>query len=273
MVPRLTVQGGEHIPALPPKTGRGVQLWNDDAGTTEAYGYRDDPWFVMHWPGVAVFRFASANEVHALVSPDAPDSLVRQAFDRTVIPMALQALGREVLHASGVVSSRGVVAFAAHAHTGKSTIAFGLALRGFRQWADDAVVFDLDGGTSRALPLPFAARLRPPSSRLFGAASVSDHAEPNGRDVRVAALCVLRRTTAGPLFHVARLPGSEAFFSVLDHAYCFEPSDLDVQRRVASAYVRLVGSVPVYDVAFRTSVDEVPLLLDHLVPTIPELHA
>src|ERR671935_59558 len=63
--------------------------------------------------------------------------------------------GREVLHASAVITARGVVAFCAVSTTGKSTIAYQFSRRGYGIWADDALAFDgADRGVT-ALWLPF----------------------------------------------------------------------------------------------------------------------
>jgi len=87
----------------------------------------------MHLPGLATFRFDSQScNVTAFVdSPDCPDSVL-DAFRRAVLPMALQARGLEVLHASAVRTPRGVLALCAVAETGKSTLACGLSQRGPR---------------------------------------------------------------------------------------------------------------------------------------------
>ncbi|MGC4081799.1 MAG: hypothetical protein QM736_06755 [Vicinamibacterales bacterium] len=89
-------------------------------------------------------------------------------YRRSVLPMALQMLGAEALHASAVATTRGIVCFSARSGIGKSTIAFGLRQRGFPQWADDGVVFRAGEGRVLATPLPYQARLRPTSQTLLG---------------------------------------------------------------------------------------------------------
>ena len=109
--------------------------------------------------------------VLAVPEPTASYALVLDAYRRTVLPQALQFFGREVLHASAVVGPSGVVGFCAYSQTGKSTLAFALAQRGYVPWADDALAFETGAQVSQALALPFAVRLRPsprstsPSSR------------------------------------------------------------------------------------------------------------
>ena len=98
----------------------------------------------MHLPRVATFRFDdSSSEVTAFAEPSCSGEALRDTFQRCVLPMALQARGLEALHASGVCIPRGVAALCALADTGKSTLAYGLAMRGRALWADDAVVLSL----------------------------------------------------------------------------------------------------------------------------------
>src|ERR687885_2742131 len=152
-------------PATPPRlfeeTDPDVEVWRHHDGTVTAYGTSCDGRHWMRMPGVGTFEFRTGSDVvGAFPEGDADDDLVRDAFRRAVLPMALQVLGREVLHASAVLGPRGVVALCAVSETGKSTVAYGLSRRpGYELWADDAVAFELGGGDAGgggacALPVP-----------------------------------------------------------------------------------------------------------------------
>src|SRR5262249_58014027 len=93
---------------------------------------------------------------------------VAEAYRWPALPFVLHALGREVLHASAVVTDRGVVAFCGASGCGKSTTAYALARAGFPHWADDLVVLDIGDDHVVALPSPFQVRLRPRAAALFG---------------------------------------------------------------------------------------------------------
>jgi hypothetical protein len=104
----------------------------------------------MHLPGVASYRLhPGGGEVTAIPDPTAGSQRVASDYERTVLPMALQFAGREVLHASGILAPQGAVAFCAVSMTGKSTLAHEFSLRGYSLWADDAVASTPRAGWSR----------------------------------------------------------------------------------------------------------------------------
>ena len=271
----LTMAGANVIaPPMPDLTDPSVQVWRDYDGTVCAYGHTvgGDHW--MHVPGVGSFRFTSrADEVTAIAQPAALTDVIVDVYRRSVLPMALQALGQEVLHASAVLTPAGVVALCAESGTGKSTTAFGLGLRGHALWADDAVAFEVAERSILALPLPFEMRL------LAEAASFFDHhrvaAVPaSGREIAerprsgpapLAALCVLKRTPGGPEgrgLEVVRRSAVGAFLAVLPHAYCFSLHDLDRKRRMMEQYLDLTARVPVFEVRFQAGLDALEAVLD-----------
>ena len=235
----------------------------------------------MHWPRVASFRFAEDDAfVTAFVEPGVPLARVEDIYRRSVLPMAMQALGREALHASGILTASGVVAFAARSHSGKSTLAYALSRRGFPQWADDGVALDVSPGRVTSIPLPFQVRLRPESSRLFGfddpclrqftpdlvVADTAAQPEP------LAAICVIEGPGApGPgagAAAIARVAPAQAFQSVLIHAHEFDPHDTGRRRRMLQAYLELADTVPVYDLRVQQGREHLDAVLDAVVSTL-----
>src|SRR5581483_4905194 len=137
----------ERRPDAPDVSAPGVQTWRTPAGELIARGYRQGPTCWMHWPALAAFRFGDGDPfITAFPDRGASRAVIEDVYRRGVLPMAIQALGREALHASGVLTDAGVIAFAARSHTGKSTFAYALSRRGFPQWADDGVVVDVEEG-------------------------------------------------------------------------------------------------------------------------------
>src|SRR6266851_3250608 len=133
----------------------GLEVWRDIHGEVSAYSEVLGEEYWMHLPGLASFRFSCCgDEIAAAVTGSVREELVLDAYQRKVLPLALQVCGREVLHASAVRSPGGVMALCGISETGKSTIAFGLSRRGFPLWADDAVAFDVSEHGSLAISLP-----------------------------------------------------------------------------------------------------------------------
>lgn len=247
-----------------------AQIWRDSDGNICAYGNTSNGRHWMHLPNLASFCFSSGEqEVKAIAQlPPQPD-LITDAYYRSVLPMALQALGTEVLHASGFVANRGVVAFCANSGTGKSTLACGMNRRGYPLWGDDAIAFERSGAGICSIPLPFSLRLQPDAVAYFGphphpVARVDRQSNCEDERLPLSALVVLRRTEmAGhSVVESARLTPNQGFLKVLAHAYCFSLVDLKRKCLMITNYIELVTRVPVYEVTFEGGVKNVPAILD-----------
>jgi hypothetical protein len=245
---RLEIGTAGKGPAVPPE----ATVWRDYDGRVGAFGFTVDGDHWMRLPGVGSFRFSDGGEqVTSFAERGVPADAVRDAYRRTVLPMALQALGWEVLHASAVRMRRGVVALCAVSRTGKSTVAYALSRRGHRLFADDAVPYDLTGATPRAIPLPFELHLRAESASFFDMSESAPSEKDDGEVVPLAALCVLERadpaTLGGPV-RVRPLSPTASFPRVLAHAYCFDLESAERRGRMVERYLELVSRVPVFEV-------------------------
>lgn len=246
-------------------------IWRDPAGNVVGETYVAEG---SHWIRLRSIGDYWIRPGHPIVvaAPDRPDrlALLREAFDRVVQPFALELAGHDLLHASGVVTERGVVAFCGTKEAGKSTIAFALGQRGFRLWADDALLFELAAESVLAVPLPFAIRLRPPSAAFFGRSE-----SPNGSTVAVPvetesealpldAVCILERTESGSDVRVERVDAASAFPLVLVHGYILSGDEPLRRRQMVQSYLGLVARVPVYRARF-------PAGLGQLSSTLAEI--
>jgi hypothetical protein len=269
-LPRLRIVGGFAAKRLLPEPARGpVKRWRDHGGRVAAYAYRADGAHWMHLPGLATFRFADLTEVTAVPEGSVPADRVRDVYQRTVLPFVLQAFGLEVLHASAVVTDRGIAAFCARAKTGKSTLAYGLHRRGYRLWADDTVAFHAGPRAVHAVPLPFQIRLRPASREYFGPdghRGQLDERGAAGRPMPLAAVLVLERTGPGPDVGVdlRRLPAGHGLRMVLAHAHSFGEDDPARNRLLVSQYLALVRDVPVFHLRFPSDLERLPQTLDQV---------
>lgn len=262
---------GTRPPALDPASPD-IELWRDNDGTISAYGGSLDGACWIHLPSVATFSFSEENtQVTAIAHPAAAVGPIVDAYYRTVLPMALQARGIEVLHASAVRMRGGIVALCGIKETGKSTIAYALSQRGYSLAADDAVPFTTTGDAVRALSLPFTIRLRPPSAAFFETEGTGERQSPpldprtpvGLAPERLAAVFVLERNPAGLSTappSVSRLTASSAFMSALTHAYCFSLRDESQRARMVQHYLDLAARVPVFEVRFGAGLDWLPAI-------------
>ena len=142
----LTVASGPVSVPEPDVDAPDTHVWHAPDGRPIAYFYPVEEATGPACPGIGSYRVEPDGAVLAVPEPKASYALVLDAYRRTVLPQALQFFGREVLHASAVVGPNGVVGFCAYSQTGKSTLAFALAQRGYRPWADDALAFETRRG-------------------------------------------------------------------------------------------------------------------------------
>jgi hypothetical protein len=279
-VPPLVMAPADAVPrAAPSPDEPGVNVWRNKRGGIVATGVSEGGVHWMHWPYLAAYSFAPGGPITAYPAANAPLDVLQDTYRRSVVPMALQALGYEALHASATLMPSGVVGFFAASETGKSTIAYGLSRRGFPQWGDDSLLFEPLTRPFVSRRLPFDIRLRPRSSAFFDA--TASRVEVEGDDALlpdcapVAALCLLtraERSVDSPV-DVRRLDPVRAFSWLIAHAHCFNPHDDARRATMLKHYIDLTASVPVYEVTFLASLDVLPLMLDEvervLIPAVP----
>jgi len=267
------VSAASEAPVLPVTAGPDVEVWLDRDGDVVAQGYTVAGQHWLHFPGFASYRFGQTpGAITAIPAAATSADAVRDCHRRFVLPLALQALGIETLHASGVVIADGMVAFCGFPRTGKSTLAYGLHRRGYALWADDSVALHA-APKVEALPLPFRIRLRPTALAFFGAEGLPppppdeppDPRPPHGEPALLAAVFVLIRSTsgeegAGP--RVRRLPPAAAFHAVLSHAQCFSLRDRMRKQRMLELYLALAGQTPVLELRFEPGFDKLAAVLD-----------
>jgi hypothetical protein len=253
-----------------------THVWHAPDGRPIAYFYPVEGDYWANLPGIGSYRVEASGSVLAVPEPSARYPLVLDAYRRTVLPQALQFFGNEVLHASAVVGPKGVVGFCAYSQTGKSTLAFALAQRGYPPWADDALAFETGREISHALALPFAVRLRPESQEYFAVEPLPPETEPqNGTVITVgadrhpiAALCVLSRGAENDPSAVQPLEASEAVTALLPHAYWSTLADEPRKARMVQTYLELANTISTYAVTISPVLDKLPGLVDELERTV-----
>ncbi len=278
MLNLVIVREGSHCAPQVDWSDPGVEAWHDNDGALCAYGYSLDGHSWIDWPGVARFCLDGPDEgtVTAIPWQPAREWAIEEVFRRSILPLALQARGREALHSSAVLMPRGIVGTCGVSESGKSTIAFGLSRRGHPLWADDAVAFEASGDRVTGIPLPFRIRLRQPSAAFFGEnsswleRSVRCEAEPRP----LAALFILSRTSSvrnDGLCEIQRLYSARAFSAVLTHALCFSLLDKSRKRSMFHHYMNLITKVPVFELRFQPDLNRLPALLDAIEQKVREI--
>ena len=273
IAPRLEIVAAHReASSLRAPSSTDATTWRDAAGGVIAYARASGERYWMDLPGLATFCFDERSDhVVAAPHPGIAADAVAELYWHSALPLVVQARGGEVLHASGVLMPRGVVALCGASKSGKSTIAYGLHRRGYRLWADDAVALEVTGPAITALPLPFDVRLRPATAALFGLgegaarlAGPGDSSEPVGRaPAPLEAVCILGRGAAGSAI-LAPLKASEAYPALLANAHCFSLEDPARKRLMLDRYLSLVARVPVVALAVPDGLEGLAAILDAL---------
>ena len=262
----FTIEDGQS-PFLPDPQDASVQIWRDYHGKECAYAYKDSKDYWLHFPSVATYRISrTTNQVLGYPEAHSNHRKVQDLYSRIVLPIALHTRGTEVLHASAVITEHGVAAFCAMSDTGKSTTAFALSQRGYDQWADDAVPFEITGKKVQALPFKFERRIDPRAAQHLGdKGNVVKHNEDSS-PVPLCILFVLHRMNKKTrrAIEVQQLSAPQAFRSVLLHAHFFNLSSTDLKRHMVSTYMKLTSLLPVIEIHFQPGFEKLPVLLDEI---------
>jgi hypothetical protein len=270
------VKRPEAVGHAPDMQSTDVRTWQDVDGTIMAYSASQDGTHWLHFPDFAHYCFhQDSQQVQVIVQEDTPVELVWDNYYRSVLPLALQVHGMEVLHASAVELKRGILAFCGTSESGKSTLAYGFAKRGYSICSDDGVPLEISEQQVFSLPLPFRVRLRPASYTYFSpnpnedalAFDPTSFESPLAPRRPVLALCVLARTPPAadqPAVELLRLSATEAFRAVLPHAYCFNPDDKGRKRQMIEHYFQIASQVPVYSLRYQTGLEHLARIFDRL---------
>lgn len=250
-----------------------TECWRDRDGGIVAQGYSTTADYRLRFPHFATYRFGRTPGAVTAI-PEAATSIeaLRDRHRRSVLPLALQALGLETLHASGIALPEGVIALCGFPRTGKSTIAYGLHRRGYTLWADDSVVF-YSGHTIETIPLPFLMRLRPASLAHFGPAALPfdlggqlpERRPASGAPAPLAAVFILTRSGPdenAPGRRLQRLGRAASFQAVLAHAQCFSLRERARKQRMLRTYLTLADQVPVVELGFQPGFAKLASVLD-----------
>jgi hypothetical protein len=249
----------------------------DREGVPCAYGWRADGAYWVELSNSATFRIRPEEDEVAVVRARNLDrEVVLDAYRTAILPIACHLSGLEALHASAVRFGTHIVGFCALSGTGKSTVAYGLSLRGHTFWTDDVLVFD----TNRQPPVtchsvPFKPHLRPDTTSFFGPSAheagetvMEAHSVENPP---LGALVLLERAVQDePVLTVERLSIADGLPGLLPHAFRFSVRDENQTRRTMRAYLDLLAHVPLLRARFAAGFDKLPLVLDELEHALVE---
>jgi hypothetical protein len=144
---------------------------------------------------------------------------------------------------------------------------------GWKQFADDAVVLNLDSDRVRACPLGFTPGLRPASRAQFANLSNPSPASPwPTAETRLIAVFLLQQNTRLPGPRISLIPGARAFSELLVHAHCFDAEDPAHKRRLVNDYLGITARVPTFALEYPPNFQQLGELTSTVVETATSIN-
>jgi hypothetical protein len=235
--------------------GRAVATWVVNDGHV-LHGFPTDEECWLWSPGFVTFCFTNSGPV-AFDAESGRESEASDLWVRSALPLAMQARGTQVLHASALAGPNGVTAICGRTTSGKSTLVQAAQSAQLRTVADDALAFELGDKGIDALTLPFEVRLRPAAAaQLEGSPAAG-----NGGEVSPLTLVILiDREDEAETPALTTVPPTEALGALMPHAYCF--SLATGKEALVRGYAELAERVPVVRLSFRRELDSLLAVVD-----------
>jgi hypothetical protein len=248
--------------------------WIDASGCNYGYSFEDDGGYHIRLYGIGNFAFTRHSSlVRGAPEAGVPLDAFHDVFCRQIVPLVLQQHSWEVLHASGLVVAGACVALSGDSEMGKSTLAHAWRRRVGRVYADDMILFRVEGGSAPIRSLPFRIRPRPSALCHCGSSGMDPrelagdaHPEPavNGEVLRAIYLVERRRDEEhGPVLLETTSP-EEALLALLQQAICLTLKDRARNHRMMESYMALVNAVPTFRLSYPTGLGYVDMILDRL---------
>jgi hypothetical protein len=212
-----------------------------------------------------------ADVVDALPEPSVSHGTVTDGYTRTALPFFLQLRGHLCLHASGVLTPRGVVAFAGASGVGKSTLAASVVRRGYPQWADDAVAVSTRSGRPMSVRLPFSPRLSASADQFVSSTPAQPPVPSTSGELPepLLAVFVLERTAGAP--GVFAVDVASALKAVVDNSYRFSVEESGDRRRFLDNQLGLVAGATILRAHVRVEPARFAAVVDMVTATIETL--
>lgn len=235
--------------------------WVFPDGTHWAQFYRNGEDYLIRFPELADFDISvDGLAVRAWPVPGISDETVDHLYLNQVLPVVLSKQGKWVFHASAVETPSGAVAFLAESGRGKSTLAAGFAIAGYRFLTDDALLLERTGERYVVQPSNPSIRLWQDSQQaLVGAdAQLAPPVQytPKARLLSGDALafCPEKRPLQRMYFlgegnarqvTFRQMSPSEAFMGLVKHSFLL---DIEAQQTLSSHFNQLAEMValPIY---------------------------
>jgi hypothetical protein len=167
--PSLKVEFSSFIGNFQALSNRFMQ-WSLPGGEPWLSCAKTDSGYLLRFNELADFTIdRNGREIVCMPRPGIPEDTLQHLLLDQVIPLVINLRGGEALHASAILTPRGVVAFAGPAGSGKSTITASLLKMGYPFVSDDCLTLQEKDQNIYAIPAYPGLRLwKDAEAHLFG---------------------------------------------------------------------------------------------------------
>jgi hypothetical protein len=239
------------VGAIPDGPVEWYHWWDAPDGTAAASFGRAAGGYFVRFPECADVWIAAEGPIRYRPAPAMDARTIDAVIAHQVIPLALDARGQMVLHASAIAVDGRAVAFVAAPGTGKSSLAAAFEELGRQIVADDCVVVRLEGAPS-VTGLSSVIRLRGASAEFFA----SGCPDARGKMVRVGetswrgdesflldAIVELKPVEPDAPPRLIRRHGRDSIAGLLPNIFRIDPYDRVRLQRELLDVTRLATSV------------------------------
>lgn len=253
------------------------EVWFDLSGREYGVGRfrRESIWAKIHRAGV--YRVDVSNgQAQGYPNEGVGHEWFRELFFHLIAPCVLQRYQWDCLHASGVLTDAGTVAFCGPTRRGKSTLARAYCDRGHIPYADDALPFLIENNEVFSARLPQRLRLRTATASRFAELPIADVvANQNGQvtcDLRGSLRPLLAIYWLDPMqsdderatAEIHPVSASESFQLLMGQAHCMSLQDPQCNRKTVRNYLDLAKNVPLVRLSCPRNLDHLSATLDLL---------
>jgi len=282
-LPELRINSYDISIRIPDPFEQNIGSWRDAKGNLFAIIQIIKHQYWIHWINIASFHLnLHENVVSSYVFPEIKRELVDDIFQRNILPYYLHLAGLEVLHASAVRSSMGVVGFCANSGSGKSTLAYALSKQGKELWCDDALVISTSPTPPTVFKIPFYVRLLPDTYKFFLdgkydnqqlAQEVLPYPRTSTNEIKIAELSkiiIMERIGKSKIDQIDVIPLSpvQAFPNLIKHAYTIEIEEDVRKKRMLENYIDLTSKISVYKIKYPSNLNRIADLVDEILDLI-----
>jgi hypothetical protein len=247
---------------------------------------RKDEGYLLRFPSHGDFLISrDVSEILCRPLPDIPEVTLRHLLLDQVIPLVLSRRELLVLHASAVMTERGVIAFAGKSGRGKSTMALAFAKQGHALITDDCLALRIEEGKWMALPSYPGVRLWESSAEELVPGDASTcyvaHYTSKRRIIDADGLEFLTRPEPiGGLFVlgdeqpkicIENLTATRGFMAWAEFAYNLDVRDTNFLREHFEALGKVTATIPAYALHYPREFSSLPAVREAILKHLEEI--